>query len=97
MRAIRSDTSLSSTQKALLWAAVLRSDNDGRDAGRVRASLDLLARDAGLSAKSAERAFKGNQANVLAYFARVERRTRRINLWFNLTTPDAESGLEPLA
>ena len=103
MRAIRDDEALSATDKALLWAAVLRADSDsirGREAGRVRASLELLATDAGLSSKSAGRVFKG--PGVLAYFAKVERSTRRVGLWFHLTpetespvTPDTESPVTP--
>lgn len=94
MRAIRDDHDLTTTHKGLLWAAVLRADNTGRDAGRVRASLELLAKDAGLSSKSAERAFRDER--VLAYFRRVERRTRQVGLWFALT-PDTVSVVKQLA
>lgn len=93
LRAVRNDKSLSTTQKGLLWCAALRADNDsdrGRTAGRVRASLELIAKDAACSAKSAERAFKEPQ--VLAYFDQVDRHTRRVGLWFHLT-PDSMSGI----
>lgn len=96
MRSIRDNPDLTSTQKALLWSAAMRADNDsarGREAGRVRASLELLAKDAGLASKSAERAFR--TPGVLAYFARVDRSTRRVGLWFHLTTPDTESAVTP--
>ena len=54
-RAIREDESLTVHQKALLWAAVLRADNETtrtKVAGQMRASLTLLAKDAGLSPAS---------------------------------------------
>jgi hypothetical protein len=85
MRAVRDDKVLSATQRHLLHVASLRADSDsdkGREAGRVRASLELLATDAGLSSKSAERAFRDE--HVLSYFRRVERSTRQVNLWFRL-------------
>lgn len=91
MVAIRGDDTLTSTHKHLLCMAALRATNKGPDAGKVRASLELLAQDASLASKTAERAFKDER--VLAYFQRVDRSTRRINLWFHLTTPDTESAV----
>lgn len=101
-RAIRDDSQLSSTQKHLLHVATLRATSKGAEAGRVRASLAMLAADAGVSAKSAERTFKHDQEQVLSYFRRVVRCTRQTQLWFHLTpdtesavTPDTESAIRP--
>jgi hypothetical protein len=53
MRAIREDDHLRSTQKLVLLCAVLRMDNS---TGRVRASHEILARDAAVSTKTISRA-----------------------------------------
>lgn len=85
MRAIRDDANLTTTQAHLLMCAVLRTDNK---TFKVRMSLEGLAKDAGVSVKTAERAFK--EEAVLAYFSKVERNSRRVDLWF---MPDIESTL----
>lgn len=92
IRRVREDAELKSTHRALLVFAVARAVTAGKDAGKVRASLERLGKDAGLSSRTAERAF--SEPAVLRYFARVERRTRSVGLWFNLTTPDSVSGVD---
>lgn len=91
-RAIRADDNLTGTQKSLLVFAALRAQSHGPDAGHVKASLELLAKDASCSAKTAGRVFGVGQTHVLSYFRRVTRRTRQVHLWFRLT-PDAESAV----
>lgn len=81
MRAVREDDGLTASQKALLVFAALRTNNGD---GKVRASLELIADDAGLSRKTAHRAFGEDQSEVLKYFSRVERSRRRVDIWFNL-------------
>jgi hypothetical protein len=86
-RAIRDDAALTTHQKALLWAAVLRADNEtskGKVAGQVRASLTLLARDADLSREWVTRHVK-DSPEVLRYFANVKRRGRRTDLFLHVT------------
>ena len=85
-RAIRDDGNLTATQKHLLHVAALRADNS---TGKVRASLELLAKDAGYARKSAGRAF--SEPAVVRYFARIDRQTRATHLWFHLPTRDTES------
>lgn len=88
MRALRNDKSLTTTQLALLMCAVLRTDNDSM---KVRSSLELLAKDANCSEKTARTAFK--QPEVLKYFSKVDRQTRSINLWFH-PTPVMVTGVD---
>lgn len=63
-----------------MWSAVLRTDNATR---KVRASLSVLARDAGLHRNTATAAFAETNTKVLRYFEKVVRRERRIDLWFH--------------
>jgi hypothetical protein len=79
-RAIRDDTSLRASDKALLWSAVLRTDNSTR---KVRASLSLLAKDAGVHPNTATSVFSKANEPVMRYFEEVDRQTRRINLRFH--------------
>lgn len=81
MRTVRADEKLSASQKAMIVFAALRANNDD---GKVRASLELIADDAGLSRKTAYRAFGEDQPEVLKYFRQVERSRRRVDLWFHL-------------
>ena len=81
MRAIRKDKLLSASAKALLVFAALRANKHD---GKVRASLEMLAEDAGLSRRTVERALAKDQHETLKYFSRVERSRRRVDLWFNL-------------
>ena len=86
-RAIRDDERLTTHQKALLWAAVLRADNltgNGKVAGQVRASLTLLANDAGLSREWVTRQVK-DSPEVQRYFVHVKRRGRRTDLFLHVT------------
>lgn len=91
-RAIRADDSLTAPQKSLLVFAALRATSNGPDAGHVRASLEMLSKDASCSTKTAGRVFAEDQAHVMKYFRRVIRHTRQVNLWFHLT-PDTESAV----
>lgn len=91
-RAIRDDRSLTGPQVGLLLCATLRADSRGAEPGRVRASLELLAKDAKVSDKTAQRAFREDP--VVRYFARVERQTRSVGLWFH-PTPERESAVTP--
>ncbi|MFY1687285.1 hypothetical protein [Plantactinospora sp. WMMB782] len=81
MRAVREDEKLTASQKALLVFTALRTNNGD---GKVRASLELIADDAGLSRKTAHRTFGDDQPEVLKYFRQVERSRRRVDLWFHL-------------
>jgi hypothetical protein len=90
MRAIRGDKSLSTTQKAFLWDACLRTNNT---TCKVRMSLEGLAEDCGASSKTAYRVFSKENENVLKYFSRVERNSRTVDLWF-FPLPDTESVID---
>lgn len=79
-RAIRDDAALNVSGKALLWSAVLRTDNATR---KVRASLTMLAKDAGVHRNTATATFAETNTPVVRYFEKIERRTRRIDLWFH--------------
>ncbi|MFI6243955.1 hypothetical protein ACIBEF_29225 [Micromonospora sp. NPDC050795] len=81
MRAVRGDVELSATEKAMVVFAALRTNNGD---GKVRASLEMIAEDAGLSRKTAHRAFGEDRPEVLKYFRQVERSRRRVDLWFKL-------------
>ncbi|MGC5381245.1 hypothetical protein ACPXB1_22495 [Micromonospora sp. DT68] len=81
MRTVRADEKLSASQKAMIVFAALRTNNAD---GKVRASLEMIADDAGLSRKTAHRAFGEDQPEVMKYFRQVERTRRRVDLWFNL-------------
>lgn len=88
-RTIRDDGDLRGSEKGLLWAAVLRTDNKTR---KVKASLELLAKDAGLDRKTASRAFRKDNGAVMGYFEKIERCRRGVNLWFKPTVEwDTES------
>jgi hypothetical protein len=78
-RLIRDDRSLTATEKGLLLCGVLRTDNPTR---RVRASLQVLAKDAGVGYRTARRAFAPDNNTVLRYFEKVERGKRHVNLTF---------------
>lgn len=80
LRVIRDDDVLTSSEKTLLVFAVLRADNTTR---RVKASLRLLATDAGVGYRTARRAFEPGNGRVLRYFSQVERAPRRVDLTFN--------------
>jgi hypothetical protein len=82
-RAIRDDKALRGADKAFLWAAVLRTDNGTR---KVRASLAMLAKDAGFHANTATNVFAETNEPVLRYFEKVDRQPRRIDLWFHPST-----------
>ncbi|MEV5765659.1 hypothetical protein AB0L34_13985 [Micromonospora sp. NPDC052213] len=88
MRAVREDDKLTAPQKAVLVFAVLRTNNGD---GKVRASLEMIASDAGLSRRTAERALAEDQAEALKYFDRVERSRRRVDLWFKMEPSATES------
>jgi hypothetical protein len=79
-RAIRDDEALRGADKAFLWAAVLRTDNATR---KVRASLAMLAKDAGFHSNTATNVFAETNEPVLRYFEKVDRQPRRIDLWFH--------------
>lgn len=78
-RAIRDDKALSTTEKAFLFAATLRTDNKSC---KVRMSLEGLAEDVASSRKSAGRVFDEKNEKVLRYFETVERSRRTVDLWF---------------
>lgn len=78
MRAIRDDESLSTAQAAILLCAVLRTDNSTM---KVKYSLEGLAVDAKCNEKTVRRAMQDPE--VLKYFSKVERNSRRVDLWFN--------------
>lgn len=90
-RAIRDDKSLSTTEKAFLFAATLRTDNGSC---KVRASIELIADDMCSSRKTASRVFSAGNENVLKYFTNVERSKRVVNLWF-FEKPQAEKTERP--
>ncbi|MEL5958053.1 hypothetical protein AADR41_25400 [Streptomyces sp. CLV115] len=90
MRAIRDDKSLSTTQKAFMFAAVLRTDNKSC---KVRMSLEGLAEDVKSSSKTAYRVFAKENENVLRYFSKVERNSRSVDLWFH-PLPDTVSVID---
>ena len=79
-RAIRDDGDLQKSEKAMLWAAVLRTDNATR---KVRASLATLAKDAGYQPNAATGVFADANEPVMRYFEKVERHPRRTDLWFH--------------
>lgn len=79
-RAIRDDETLRGADKAFLWAAVFRTDNNTR---KVRASLALLAKDAGFHANTATTVFAETNEAVLRYFEKIDRQARRLDLWFH--------------
>lgn len=81
-RAIRDDDALRGSEKGLLWAAVLRTDNRTR---KVRASLEMLAKDAGYHRNTAKATFRDDNVPVMRYFEKVERSKREVNLWFHST------------
>lgn len=87
MRAVRNDSTLSNSEKSLLWAAALRTDSRTM---RVRASMELLAADTQLSYRSVRRAFEGDGPGNGRYFAKVSRSRRRLDLWFH---PSPESAI----
>lgn len=91
-RAIRDDTALKKAEKALLWAAVLRTDNRTR---KVRASLELLAKDAGYHPNTAKTIFRDDNETVMRYFEKVERSRRSVNLWFHGTLDNPTSMPSP--
>lgn len=79
-RAIRDDDELQKSEKAMLWAAVLRTDNATR---KVKASLAMLAKDAGYRPNAATTVFAETNEPVMRYFEKVERHLRRTDLWFH--------------
>lgn len=90
-RAVRADNALSKTDKPFLWAAVLRADNKTR---KVRASLELLAKDTGWHPNTAYKTFSDDNHAVMRYFEKVERTGRSVQLWFRPaveTTPAVDS------
>ena len=97
-RAIRDDGDLRKPEKAMLWAAVLRTDNGSR---KVRASLAMLAKDAGYQPNAATAVFAESNAAVMRYFEKVERQPRRNDLWFRpsdrLTGSDTHENRESLS
>ena len=93
-RTMRDDDDLSGSQLGLLLCATLRADSKGAEPGRVRASLALLANDAKVNERTARRAFQAPA--VLRYFARVERKTRRVGLWFHPTVTGMVSAVDPV-
>lgn len=83
MRAIRADKALSTTQKALLMCAVLRTDNA---TCHVRYAVYLLAEDASMTEKTAGKLLKTPE--VERYFAKVERTKRTADFWFHPEPPE---------
>ena len=90
-RAVRRDQRLTVQQKALLWAAALRADNEtgaGKQAGHVHASLQLLAKDAALTREDVSRQLReGAHPELLEHIAKVKRHPggRRVDLYLHVT------------
>lgn len=84
LRALR-DADLTTSEFALLVAMVLRADNE---TGKVRYSIEKLAEDAGMSERTARRVLA--KPHVLAWFARIEGRTRARDFWFRFDPPPAQ-------
>ncbi|MGJ9412376.1 hypothetical protein ACHAAC_06665 [Aeromicrobium sp. CF4.19] len=82
-RAIRDDEELSKVDKPFMWAATLRTDNKSR---KVRASLEMLAKDAGFHPNTAYKVFASNNKAVMRYFEQPERSARSVQLRW-LSTP----------
>jgi hypothetical protein len=83
-RRLRDDPELSNTEKLVLLVATLRTNKSGR----VRASFEILAKDASLSTKSVSRVVSGTGA---ARYLQATRHGRRVDLdWL----PDGVSSVD---
>ena len=92
MRSVRDDASLSTAEKAFLLCAVLRTN----ERGRVRASQQMLATDAGLSLSTVKRIYRDG---LIGRFFLSTKTGRQLNLTWKpigvMVTPERCQGDTP--